>query len=372
MKIFTIVGARPNFIKVAPLHRELAKQADITSKIVHTGQHFDYLMSGIFFEQLGLPKPDYFLGVSEGSPTEQTAEIMLAFEKVVKTDRPDLVIVVGDVTSTLACALVCAKERIKVAHIEAGLRSGDRSMPEEINRILTDAIADEFFVTEKSAVENLLRENVPASRIHFVGNLMIDSLVQCSAKIDQVGNIEKLGLLPQSYILMTMHRPANVDQVDGLFKIVSIIRDLSKLKQVVFPMHPRTRKKIAAFDLEKDFKTVKNLKVLDPQGYLEFIGLLKNASMVITDSGGIQEEATYLGIPCITLRENTERPVTVEVGTNYLMPDFNIDSVKNLAVNILSGTFKKGAIPEFWDGKAAERIVAVLREKYINSYVCAK
>lgn len=368
MKVINIVGARPNFMKVAPLHRAFTRYQDINSLIVHTGQHYDFRMSGIFFEQLQLPEPDYFLGVSNGSHAQQTAAIMVSFEKVLLIEKPDIVLVVGDVNSTLACALVAVKMHIPVVHVEAGLRSGDRKMPEEINRILTDAIADQLFVTEKSAVCNLLKENISPEKIHFVGNVMIDSLLHC---LNQVTEDARQPVRQNEYILMTMHRPANVDNAVVMLEIANMIRRLSALHPIIFPIHPRTLKNLETQGLLHDLKKIKNLEITEPQGYKEFLTLIKNASLVITDSGGIQEETTFLQVPCITLRESTERPVTVEAGTNYLLPDWNAQSVVELVVKIMGGHCKKGQIPELWDGCAADRIVTILREKYINSYVCA-
>jgi UDP-N-acetylglucosamine 2-epimerase (non-hydrolysing) len=297
---------------------------------------------------------------------------MVEFEKVLLSERPDLVLVVGDVNSTLACTLASVKMNVPVAHVEAGLRSGDRSMPEEINRILTDSVSDHLFVTEQAAVDNLLKEYVALNRIHFTGNVMIDSLAYYQQAIDDSPVLKNLELSVGSYVLMTMHRPSNVDDRTGLERILKIIKRLASLKTVVFPIHPRTWKNIEINGLKSDFENAKNLKILKPQGYLEFLNLTKNASMVVTDSGGIQEETTYLQVPCITLRENTERPVTVEIGTNYLLESADDRSLASLAQEILVGNCKKGKIPAGWDGKAAERIVAILREKYINSYVCDK
>ncbi|WAC09968.1 non-hydrolyzing UDP-N-acetylglucosamine 2-epimerase [Dyadobacter pollutisoli] len=372
MKVLNIVGARPNFVKIAPLHRAFSQYPDMISKIVHTGQHYDSVMSGIFFDQLDLPKPDFFLGVAAGTQTQQTAQIMVEFEKVLISERPDLVLVVGDVNSTLACTLVSVKMNVPLAHVEAGLRSGDRSMPEEINRILTDAVSDHLFVTEQAAVDNLLRENVADNEIHFTGNVMIDSLEYYKDAIDRSPILKNLGVNAASYVLMTMHRPANVDGKAGLQRILKIVKRLALLKTVVFPIHPRTWKNIEINGLKNEFENVQNLKILEPQGYLEFLNLTKNAALVVTDSGGIQEETTYLNVPCITLRENTERPVTFEVGTNFLLKNADAESVSLLATEIFAGNCKKGTIPAGWDGKAAERIVAILREKYINSYVCDK
>ncbi|MCF2492002.1 non-hydrolyzing UDP-N-acetylglucosamine 2-epimerase [Dyadobacter chenhuakuii] len=368
MKVINIVGARPNFMKVAPLHRAFTLFPDINSLIVHTGQHYDFRMSGIFFEQLQLPEPDYFLGVSNGSQAQQTAAIMVAFEKVLLIEKPDIVLVVGDVNSTLACALVAVKMHIPVVHVEAGLRSGDRKMPEEINRIVTDAIADQLFVTEKSAVCNLLRENISPEKIHFVGNVMIDSLLHC---LNQVTEDARQRVRQNEYILMTMHRPANVDNAVVMLEIANMIRRLSALHPIIFPIHPRTLKSLEAQGLLHDLKKIKNLEITEPQGHREFLTLINNASLVITDSGGIQEETTFLKVPCITLRDSTERPITVEAGTNHLLPDWNAQSVVELARKIMGGHCKKGQIPELWDGCAADRIVTILREKYINSYVCA-
>ncbi|WP_051350174.1 non-hydrolyzing UDP-N-acetylglucosamine 2-epimerase [Dyadobacter alkalitolerans] len=368
MKVINIVGARPNFIKVAPLHRAFTLYPDINSLIVHTGQHYDFRMSGIFFEQLQLPEPDYFLGVSNGLHAQQTAAIMVAFEKVLLIEKPDIVLVVGDVNSTLACALVAVKMRIPVVHVEAGLRSGDRKMPEEINRIVTDAIADQLFVTEKSAVCNLLKENISPEKIHFVGNVMIDSLLHCLSYLTEDARQPER---QKKYILMTMHRPANVDNAAIMLEIGNMIRRLSALCPIIFPIHPRTLKNLETQGLLDDWNKIENLEMTEPQGYREFLALIKNASLVITDSGGIQEETTFLQVPCITLRESTERPITIEVGTNYLLPDWNVQSVVQLAKKIMGGHCKKGRIPELWDGHAADRIVTILREKYINSYVCA-
>jgi len=359
-------------MKIAPIHREFMKYGDVSSKIVHTGQHYDAQMSGIFFSQLEMPEPDYFLGVGAGSHTQQTAGIMLEFEKVIHIEKPDLVLVAGDVNSTLACALVAVKEQIPVVHVEAGLRSGDRRMPEEINRIMTDSISDQLFVTEDSALVNLKKENIDESKVHFSGNVMIDSLVYYFSKIQNLKIPENIGVAPKSYVLMTMHRPANVDCIEGLKQILEITQQIALRKNVVFPVHPRTMRNMEVNGLKKEFENMACLKMLEPQGYLEFLNLTLNAALVLTDSGGIQEETTFLQIPCITLRETTERPVTVELGTNYLLSNPNIEDVIKLAGEIFKGNAKKGIVPALWDGKAAERIVSVVREKYINSYVCDK
>ncbi|WP_310588624.1 non-hydrolyzing UDP-N-acetylglucosamine 2-epimerase [Dyadobacter psychrophilus] len=368
--MINIVGARPNFIKVAPLHRAFSCYKDIESIIVHTGQHYDFQMSGVFFEQLHLPEPAHFLGINNGSHAQQTAGIMLEFEKVLVVEKPDLVLVVGDVNSTLASALVAVKMHIPVAHVEAGLRSGDRKMPEEINRIMTDAIADQLFVTEHSGVSNLLKENIPSAKIHFVGNVMIDSLLYCLNDHRFNAILKNLNSRQPDYILLTLHRPANVDKPRVLSEIVEMIRKLAGLMKVIFPVHPRTLRNFEMHGLLSYLRKIENLEMIGPQGYVEFLALIKGSRLVITDSGGIQEETTFLQVPCITLRESTERPVTVEVGTNHLLPDWNVETVYDLAKQTLYQAIKRGQIPELWDGNAAERIVTILREKYINSYVC--
>jgi UDP-N-acetylglucosamine 2-epimerase (non-hydrolysing) len=361
MKILNIVGARPNFMKVAPLHRAFQKKSEIESKIVHTGQHYDAKMSDVFFNQLELPKPDYFLGIGGGSHTQQTAKIMLEFEKVMELEKPDLVLVVGDVTSTIACALVATKMHVPIAHVEAGLRSGDRKMPEEINRILTDSISDLLFVTEQAGIDNLKREGVPDEKVFMVGNCMIDSLVHYRKKAQQMTVLAGVGLASaQSYVLMTMHRPANVDTAEGLTSILQIIENTTPYKKVLFPIHPRTRNNIEKFGLKEKLDSIQGLILTEPQGYLEFLNLMENSSLVVTDSGGIQEETTYLQVPCLTFRDSTERPVTVELGTNQLLADLNPQTVHEKVVDILEGRTKKGIIPPLWDGHAAERIADVL------------
>jgi UDP-N-acetylglucosamine 2-epimerase (non-hydrolysing) len=364
MKILSIVGARPNFMKVAPLHRAFSKYPEIESKIIHTGQHYDAKMSDVFFNQLELPKPDYFLGVGGGSHTQQTAKIMIEFEQVMHAEKPDIVLVVGDVNSTIACAMVAVKEHIRVVHVEAGLRSGDRRMPEEINRIMTDGISDDLFVTENAGMENLKRESIPDEKVHFVGNVMIDSLVYYREKASKLDLLEGLGLHSNSYVLVTMHRPSNVDFAEGLRNILDIIKDTASRTKVLFPVHPRTLKNMETFGLLDELKSIQNVTLMEPQGYLEFLYLMENAQLIVTDSGGIQEETTYLKVPCITFRASTERPVTVEMGTNYLLSDLNPGSVKELVVQILEGKSKKGETPPLWDGHAAERIAEILLRKY--------
>ena len=358
MKILNIVGARPNFMKVAPLHRAFQKYPQIESKIVHTGQHFDAKMSDVFFEQLELPKPDYFLGIGGGSHTQQTAKIMMAFEEVMEAEKPDLVLVVGDVTSTIACALVAVKMNVKVAHVEAGLRSGDRQMPEEINRILTDSISDYLFVTEHAGLVNLAKEGVSDDKVFFVGNCMIDSLAYYRQKATKLNTAAALNLAPKSYVIVTMHRPSNVDTEGGLLSIIEILENTAPHKRIVFPIHPRTSNNIERFGLKARFEAIPNITILEPQGYLEFLNLMDNAFCIITDSGGIQEETTYLQIPCLTFRSSTERPITVELGTNQLLADLDPAHVAEKFEAILRGQIKEGIVPPFWDGQAAGRIAA--------------
>ncbi len=370
MKIINIVGARPNFMKVAPLHRAFSAHPDIKSLILHTGQHYDERMSDIFFNQLQMPRPDFYLGVGGGTHTQQTANIMLKFEAILKEEKPDLVLVVGDVNSTIACALVAVKEGVPIAHVEAGLRSGDRRMPEEINRILTDSISDLLFVTEQDGIANLGRENVAKEKIFFVGNVMIDSLVHFRAKAKELALNDILeektfssltaALLAGEYALMTMHRPSNVDNAEGLKNILEIIRNTAGHLPVVFPMHPRTRKNLEKFNLTAALQSIKQLITLEPQGYLQFLHLMDHAKMVITDSGGIQEETTFLQVPCLTFRDSTERPITTLIGTNQLLQDLNPQTVYQKTMDIVEGRRREGVIPPFWDGKAAERIREII------------
>lgn len=353
-------------MKVAPLLRAFQRYPHIITKLVHTGQHFDKQMSTVFFEQLELPKPDYHLGVGPGSPTQQTAQTMLAFEAAVETEQPDLVVVVGDVTATLACALVAVKMAIPVAHVEAGLRSGDRQMPEEINRIVIDSISDLLFVTEKSAIRNLQNEGVSSDKTHFSGNCMIDSLLFYREKIARLELLPVLGLKPKQYLLVTMHRPSNVDTKAGLETVLTLLEKLSRLQVVVCPLHPRTRQKLEHFGLMPRLEHMQSLVLLEPQGYFEFQHLLLHATAVLTDSGGLQEEATFLQVPCITFRETTERPVTVELGTNLLLSSLDPDLAAANVLQVLQGAWKQGKVPDLWDGKAAERIAAVIEQQFFN------
>jgi len=347
-------------MKIAPLNRALKKYSgSIQNRIVHTGQHYDDSMSKVFFDDLELPKPDVYLGVGSGSHAQQTAKVMVEFEKVVEKDRPDLVVVVGDVNSTVACSLVSAKAQIPVAHVEAGLRSFDRTMPEEINRIVTDSLSDLLFVSEKSGLTNLRHEGIDEKRISFVGNIMIDSLVIYRDKAKRSRVLNSLVLDPQSFALVTLHRPSNVDRAENLSRILESFREIAGKMDIVFPIHPRTRKALQSFGLQKKAESIKQLKLVDPVGYIDFLALMENAKLVITDSGGIQEETTYLGIPCLTMRKNTERPSTVEVGTNQLCGE-DFDRLMEKVNEILAGKQKRGTIPELWDGKTAERIAEIL------------
>jgi len=357
-KIISVVGARPNFIKIAPLYREFQKHKDqVQHLICHTGQHFDKKMSDIFFKELKLPIPDFYLGIGGGSHTEQTAKIMLSFEKIVIREKPDLIIVVGDVNSTLACSLVAKKLSIPIAHVESGLRSFDREMPEEINRIVTDVIADYLFVSEKSGLVNLQKEGIAKEKIFFVGNIMIDSLVYFLSQMEESNILKELKIEKNDYILVTFHRPRNVDIKVYLAKLVKFLNNIAEKKKVVFPIHPRTKKNMKKFG----FTFNDNVISIEPAGYIDFLTLLKNALLVITDSGGIQEETTYLGVQCITVRDNTERPSTVEIGTNQLIGT-DLNKVEIAANEILSGKVKEGNIPELWDGKTAGRIVDIIME----------
>ncbi|MCG3178529.1 MAG: UDP-2,3-diacetamido-2,3-dideoxy-D-glucuronate 2-epimerase [Phycisphaerae bacterium] len=359
MKIINIVGARPNFMKIAPLMRAYQAAPSIEPLLVHTGQHYDHKMSQLFFEELGIPRPDIDLEVGSGSHAVQTAEIMKRFEPVCLERKPDMVLVVGDVNSTIACALVAAKLGIKVAHVEAGLRSFDRAMPEEINRVLTDAISDLLFVSEPSGVTNLKAEGVPDEKVHLVGNVMIDTLLANLEKAKARNTTAALGLTPKAFALVTLHRPSNVDDPTTFKRIWSTIVRVAERTSVVFPVHPRTRARMETFGLLQSVASSGGaIRLLEPQGYLEFLGLMADASVVLTDSGGIQEETTILGTPCVTLRENTERPVTCEVGGNRLV---GTDAEKIWAGFVESmRTQVAVARPPLWDGKTAERIVRVL------------
>jgi UDP-N-acetylglucosamine 2-epimerase (non-hydrolysing) len=355
MRIACVVGARPNFMKIAPVLRAMRPLRELRSMLVHTGQHYDSGMSDVFFRDLEIAEPDLHLGVGSGSQAEQTGRIMVAFEAVVDRERPDLVLVVGDVNSTLACSLVAAKAEIPVAHVEAGLRSFDRSMPEEINRLVTDALSAHLFTTSPDADENLRREGVPPERIYRVGNVMIDTLMAFAERAEGSSVRRDLGLDPE-YALMTLHRPSNVDGAAALRGIFSGLETLARRIQVVFPVHPRTARMLKEFGIPTEFP---GLRIVEPQGYLDFIHLERHARLVLTDSGGIQEETTVLGVPCLTLRANTERPITLTQGTNVLVGN-DPKRIVEEALRVLDGGERPHRIPDLWDGRAAERIAEVL------------
>ena len=354
-----IVGARPNYMKVAPIMAEMARYPGTFQQVcVHTGQHYDANMSRVFFDELGMPEPGYFLQVGSGSHAEQTARIMLAFEPVVQDWQPDWVSVVGDVNSTLACALVCSKQGIAVAHVEAGLRSRDRSMPEEINSLLTDQLADLLFTPSRDGDANLLQEGIAPQKIHFVGNVMIDTLVGMLPKVRQRQVAAGLGLQARNYILVTLHRPVNVDHPETLAEMMDALVKISQRLPVVFPVHPRTRKHLAELGFNEDQP---GLRLLEPLGYLDFLSLMETARLVFTDSGGIQEETTFLGVPCLTARPNTERPITIEVGTNRLVESTPQAILAAIEQELSGKVQRQAAIPEYWDGAAARRIVQVFQ-----------
>jgi UDP-N-acetylglucosamine 2-epimerase (non-hydrolysing) len=360
--LLCVVGARPNFMKMAPLLRAIQSRRDLPKPVlVHTGQHYDFALNDRLFIDLELPAPDVNLEVGSGSHAAQTAEVMKRFEPVVMAHRPSCVVVVGDVNSTLACSLVAAKLNVPVAHVEAGLRSFDRSMPEEVNRVLTDQIADLLYTTEQDAAANLAKEGINGERVHFVGNLMIDSLLSALPKAVAVAELlRREGLDPAlkgdsaGYAVVTLHRPSNVDERDALANVLAILGEVSERLPIIWPIHPRTKAKIEEFGFQGEIRN-RRIACLPPQGYLEMIGLMKDAAVVLTDSGGIQEETTALGIPCLTMRPNTERPITVDQGTNLVVGS---DRVRVLSAldEILSKGGKRGRVPELWDGKAAIRI----------------
>ncbi len=376
IKLIISAGARPNLMKVSPLIEEIKKHKNIRYHFVYTGQHYDRLMAEVFWHDLGLPVPHSDLAVGSGSHAAQTAKILVRFEKICLRIRPDIVVVVGDVNSTLACALVAAKLGIRTAHVESGLRSFDRSMPEEINRLLTDQISDFLFVTEPSAIRNLIREGVDKKKIHYTGNVMIDTLFRSRGKIKGSNILSRLGLKSPKikYALLTLHRPSNVDKKPGFVRIINALSELSKEITVVFPVHPRTQKTLKGFGLHnyfslhnrKDIVNINKNKIncIDPLNYIDFIRLMSGAEFVLTDSGGIQEETTILGVPCLTLRENTERPVTIEKGTNILTgcrPGKIISEAKKILKK--KAALKRPSPPKFWDGGAARRIIQILAKE---------
>jgi len=361
-KIILVAGARPNFMKIAPLWRAFQKYRNVRALLVHTGQHYDYNLSEQFFKDLELPKPDYFLKVGSGTHARQTASAMMSFERLCARESPDLVVVVGDVNSTLACSIVAKKCGSRVAHVEAGLRSNDREMPEELNRIVTDSISDFFLVTEPSGVKNLSREGKPREQIHMVGNTMIDSVVFGLNKIAQSDSRAFLANKRKGknadYGVVTLHRPSNVDDKKQLMRIAGILNEVSKKIPLFFPVHPRTSKMLKRFSI----RCAPSVHCLSPLGYLDFLSLYKDAKLVMTDSGGLQEECTFLRIPCLTMRENTERPITISKGTNILVGT-DREKILEAVQQIITGTYKKGSIPPWWDGRAAERIAAILIKK---------
>jgi UDP-N-acetylglucosamine 2-epimerase (non-hydrolysing) len=358
MKIDLIAGARPNFMKISSIieaiNAKAAEGYNISYRIVHTGQHYDRNMSQTFFEELRIPLPDVNLGAGGGSQAQQTAKIMIAYEELLTNSSCDMTIVVGDVNSTMACSIVAKKLHIPVAHVEAGIRSGDMNMPEEINRIVTDSITDHFFTTSTLAGRNLMNSGVPAEHIYFVGNTMIDTLIRHRKRFSKPPIWTDLQLLEKEYFVMTMHRPGNVDQEKSLKDLIDAVIIASRGKNIVFPIHPRTKKVFEKLGVQYD-----NLHLCDPLGYLEFNYLVERAFAVITDSGGITEETTFMGVPCLTLRDNTERPETIETGTNELIGT-NPNAIKPALDRLFEGSWKKGGIPDKWDGKAADRIVETL------------
>ena len=361
LKILCVAGARPNFMKIAPIMEAFHAHSGICPKLIHTGQHYDEKMSDSFFRELDIPTPDVNLGIGSGSHAVQTAEIMKAFEPVCLEHKPNSVLVVGDVNSTIACGLVAVKLGIRLIHVEAGLRSGDRTMPEEINRVLTDTISDLLFCTEKSGVENLIAEGVPPSKIHLVGNVMIDTILKHRTKAENSAILDEMQLTPKRFATMTLHRPSNVDDPSVFAGLLDAIEVIQNDMPIVFPIHPRTRKNITLFGLSERVEKMKGLHLIEPVGYLDFLKLNANAFVVLTDSGGLQEETTVLKVPCITLRENTERPVTCEVGSNQLT-GVNPTSVLTAYQRIKDGQLPELRTPDLWDGQAAIRIANILVE----------
>jgi UDP-N-acetylglucosamine 2-epimerase (non-hydrolysing) len=354
-----MVGARPNYMKIAPVMKAIARAGFAEQRLVHTGQHYDYAMSDVFFADLGMPRPDVHLGVGSGTHAEQTAAVMVGFEKVLVQEKPDLVVVAGDVNSTMAGAIDCAKAQVTCAHLEAGLRSFDLSMPEEVNRIVTDRLCRILLTPSKDGDDNLRREGTPEDRIFRVGNVMIDTLLEHLPRAKAAGAPERMGLLPGGYAVITLHRPSNVDDGAVFAGLLGAIEEIQARLPVVFPVHPRTRQRIEAHGLSARVAAMRGLVLCEPLGYLDFLGLTSQSRLILTDSGGLQEESTALGIPCLTLRENTERPVTVTEGTNTVV-GCDPERIIREATRVLDGGGKAGRVPELWDGKASERVAAVL------------
>lgn len=359
-KVLVVVGTRPNLIKITKFKECFDKHPDLDLKILHAGQHYDYQMSEIFFEQLGIPKPDCIFKLEAPTAVGKIAEMMVKFESFVMELQPDLVLVPGDVNSSMACGVAASRLGFKVGHIESGLRSFDRTMPEEINRLIIDELSDLFFVTEPSGVKNLGNEKKDKGNVHFVGNTMIDSLVQFQPVFEKSDILEKLNVSAKKYFVFTFHRPGNVDDLEKLTELVNVIKGISTQNKVVFPVHPRTRKNLADNGL-LDLLQNENIVITEPVGYIDFMKLIGNSIGVITDSGGIQEETTFMQVPCLTIRPNTERPITHEIGTNTLLP-LDQTQILKYVQQIADGTYKKGEIPENWDGNATDRIVDVIKE----------
>ena len=359
--VILVVGARPNFMKIAPLHAELAKRG-IIQILLHTGQHYDENMSKVFFDDLGMPEPDIYLGIGSGSHATQTAKVMVEFEKVCKKHKPSMVVVVGDVNSTVACSMVCAKECIPCAHVEAGLRSFDRQMPEEINRLITDAIANILLTPSPDGDENLRNEGVSEDRIIRVGNIMIDSLFNNLERAENSTIHSDLNIEKGNYGILTLHRPSNVDEKETFSGIISALEEIGRKIQLVFPLHPRTKNRAEEFGLVNRLESIPNIVLTGPAGYLDFVALMSESKLVLTDSGGLQEETTALGIPCLTLRENTERPITVTEGTNTIVGN-NTKVIIDTAFEVLDNGGKAGRVPELWDGKTAARIADIIQRR---------